>query len=205
MTSDKEILRQLADAGVFAGDLWDLVNTRVKYPRAIPILVDWVENLDDRVPAEDRAGLLDVLSRALAVPAARPTAANPLVARFKTVDDPSGLGLRWTIGNALEVVQDDSVFDQIIELASDPSFGRARQMVVLGLRRSRDPRAVPFLISLLKDNDVAAHAAKALGRLGDPAAQEALLAAVASPNALVRSEARQALKQIERRKARESD
>jgi len=89
----------------------------------------------------DEVGFL--LGRPL--PAARPAAAPVLIEEFRKVHDPSGLGLGWVVGNALSVVADDSVFGEIAALAQDRSYGKARQMVVLGLARSKDPRAVPLL------------------------------------------------------------
>jgi hypothetical protein len=58
------------------------------------------------------------------------------------------------------------VFEEIAALVQDRRYGKARQMVVLGLARSTDPRAVPLLVGLLGDEDVAAHAVMALGSSG---------------------------------------
>src|SRR5450756_280902 len=44
-------------------------------------------------------------------------------------------------------------------------------MVVVGLARSKDERAVHLLLDLLADDELAAHATIALGRLRSPAVQ----------------------------------
>jgi hypothetical protein len=191
-----ELSDDLRRAGAPSADIWELVNAKVAYPAAIPVLLDWLEHVDDRVPAEGRRKLHEGLVRALTVRAARPSAATVLIRQFRLVEDPSGLGLRWAIGNALEVVADDSVFDEVELLVRDRSFGRARQMVVLGLGRSRDRRAVPLLTDLLHDPDVAAHAATALGKLKAVEARSALEQRLTDPQPLVRREAKTALKRL---------
>jgi HEAT repeat protein len=119
-----------------------------------------------------------------------------LIEQFRRVADPSGLGPRWVIANALEVVADDSVFDDVAAIVCDRSFGKARQMIVLGLARSKDRRAVPLLVALLDDEDVAAHAATALGKLGAGEARPALERHLESPQPLLRREARKALAKL---------
>lgn len=172
------------------------MNTTIAYPAAIPVLLDWLEHLDERVPAESRDNTHEGLVRALTVSAARPAAAAALIRQFREVEDPSGVGLRWVIGNALEVVADDSVFDDLEAIVCDAAFGRARQMVVLGLGRSQHRRAVPVLIDLLNDPDVAAHAAIALRKLRAVGARSALEEHLADPQPLVRREVKKALKTL---------
>jgi hypothetical protein len=195
-TTPAGLIDDLHSAGVQVRDVWDLVNAKVQYRTAVSVLVDWLRHLDDRVPSADRDKLREGLVRALTVPAARPAAAPLLIDEFRRADDPTGTGLGWTIGNALSVVADDSVFDDIASLVSDRSFGKARQMVVAGLARSKDQRAVPLLLELLSDDDVAAHALIALGKLKPKGVRPAVEALVDHPQALVRREARKALARL---------
>jgi hypothetical protein len=60
---------------------------------------------------------------------------------FKQVEDETGRGVRWTVGNALEVLWDDSRFDELVALARDESYGKARRWWSWDLvtRRSRRP------------------------------------------------------------------
>lgn len=196
MSTPPALIDDLARADVPVADLWELVNGEVQYRSAIPVLVDWLEHLDERVPGADREKVREGLVRALTVPAARPSTAPVLLEQFRRVADPSGLGPRWVIGSALEVVADDSVFHQVAAIVRDSAFGKARQMVVLGLARSKDRRAVPLLIELLDDEDVAAHAAMALGKLRAHEARSALERHLASPQPLVRREAKKALAKL---------
>jgi hypothetical protein len=48
------LIRDLQSAGVPVGDLWDLVNAKVQYRSAIPVLIDWLQDVDSRVAAPDQ-------------------------------------------------------------------------------------------------------------------------------------------------------
>ena len=125
------------------------------------------------------------------------SAAPVLIEEFRKASDPAGTGLGWVIGNALSVVADDSVFDQIAELAQDRRYGRARQMIVWGLgRSSKDPRAVPLLAGLLDDQDVTAHAVIALGKLRPAGVRPSVERLLDHPQAIVRRAAKKALARL---------
>ena len=81
------------------------------------------------------------MAHALTVKWAWSAAAPLLVDECRRADDPSGTGLRWAIGNTLAEVADDSVFADLVELAEDRRWGKAREMVVVALGNMRDPRA----------------------------------------------------------------
>lgn len=130
MTTPEALITDLGRVGVGVNDLWDLVNGSVQYRSAVPVLLDWLVHVDERVPEEQRQILREGLVRALTIPAARPVAAPILINEFRRTIDPSG--------NALAVVADDSVFEEIESLSRDRSFGKARQMVVMGLGHSKD-------------------------------------------------------------------
>ncbi len=140
---------------------------------------------------------MEEIVRALSVPWARPAATGPLIARFRQVEDESGLGLRWTIGNALEVLWDDSFFDDLVSLARDQRFGRAREMLVLGLAKSKRPEVGAVLVHLLDDPTVDGHAVSALSglfrRIKVPAARAGLERMLGDDRAWVRKKAQRAL------------
>ena len=166
--------------------LADLRSSGLRYRDAIPILLSGLASADDpRVKGE--------IVRALSVPWAKAVATRPLLEEFKRVADETGMGLRWIIGNALEVVWDDDCFEDLVELARDPSFGRAREMVVLGLRKSKRPEAGDVLIELLDDPVVSGHAVSALRRLKLPQARAGLERMLGDKRAWVRKEAQRAL------------
>ena len=187
--SPRALLAELAEAGFPVASLTELRTSGLRYRAAVPVLLRWLPLTSDRQVKED-------LVRALSVPWARPVAARPLIDEFEGVDervDPAGTGLRWAIGNALSIVADDSVFDELVRLVQDRTCGKARQMVVVGLGRSKRPEVVPVLIRLLDDDDVSGHAVKALAKLGAEEARPALERMVSDPRSWVRNEAKKAL------------
>ena len=141
-------------------DVWSLEELRCSgrpYPTAIPLLVRALDDTDD-------GRQLGEIVRTLSVPWARPAALPSLIALFRRVEDPTGTGLRWTVGNALEVLWDDRYFDELVDLARLRQFGRAREMVVLGLARSGRPAAAVVALRLCDDPDVNGHALSVLAR-----------------------------------------
>ena len=102
--------------------------------------------------------------RALSVPWAKGAAGRPLLAEFSR-SPTAAHSLRWSIGNAIEVLADDTLGENILRIVSDATNGAARQMFVLSLGKIRHPDSVPTLMALLADEEVVGHAAEALGRL----------------------------------------
>lgn len=189
---EEPILAELTAAGFPARSLADLRHSRTRYHDAVPVLLRWLARVSDpKVKVE--------IVRALSVPWAKPAATEPLIEQFRSVDasvDPSGMGLRWAIGNALDVLFDDAAFDAFVELVTDRRYGKARQMVVMGLGKSKRPQAVEVLLELMDDPDVDGHAVKALGKLKAPTAREALESKLDDDRAWVRQEARKALARL---------
>lgn len=194
------VLADLAAAGYAVEGIADLRQTRMRYSGAIPTLIHWLPRISDRPVKED-------IVRTLSVPWARPMATPIMIKEFRSLPksaDPDGTGLRWAIGNALEVLADRSVLDELIEIAGDRRYGPARQMVVLGLARPRENRVIPALVALLDDEDVQGYAAVALGRLGARAARERLAdLAEHAPKPWVRKEAKLAIAKLEKARLRE--
>jgi hypothetical protein len=181
----------LAKVGLAVEGPWDVVNTRQSYRAAVPVLLDWLGRVDAEVSGPERAGFREALVRSLAVKEARGRAGPALVREFRRRGVSSEY--RWAVGNALEVVADDALYDDVAELAGDPSYGRDRQMVVLALARTKDPRAVEVLIRLVEDDSVVGHALMALGRLKAARARTTIEGCLNHPQPWVRREAKKAL------------
>jgi hypothetical protein len=182
------LLQELADGGFDVEAVGDLVH-RVPYEAAIPVLVRWLPRIRDRSVKAD-------VVRALSVPWARPEALAPLIHEFRQLPNDHELGLRWAVGNALEVIADDSVFDDLRELAATKKYGRSRQMVVMALGKVKNPEAADVLIGLLDDEDVVGHAVVALGKLKAKKARSRITELLDHPEAWIRKEANEALARI---------
>lgn len=185
------LLSELAESGYPVASVSELRDSGLRYAAAVPVLLKWLP----KVPIEEREGMV----RALSVPWARSQALDSLVDLFQAdpvPSDPMGESLRWAVGNALEVLWDDTRFDELVALTADQRFGSARQMVVLGLGRSKRPEAVAVLIRHLDDPIVNGHAVKALGKLRDPRARARLESMTTERRAWVRKAAEKALSRL---------
>jgi HEAT repeat protein len=179
------ILAGLVEAGYDVGSLAELRHSGVRYRKAVPIMIAALSETTD-------VKTLMELVRALSVPWAKPEATGPLVELFRRVAASAG-DLRWAVGNALDVNWDDARFDDLLDLVRNRSYGRAREMVVLGLGRSKRPEAGDVLIALLDDPDVNGHAVAALRKLKVPGARVGLERMLKDDRAWVRKEAQRAL------------
>jgi len=162
-----------------------LRSERIEYAGAIPILLAWL-------PKVRSLDLKQDVVRCLSVPFAA-LAAGALIDEFRRAEDE---GLRWTIGNALAIVANEAVLADMIALARDRQYGRAREMVVLGLGNIHDPRVDLALIELLKDDQVSGHAIMAIGNLGAPAARTHVEPFLRDTKPWVRAEARKTLRKL---------
>lgn len=186
------VVAELRVAGFEVESIADLHNRRMSYRDAVPILLGWLPRIENPAVKED-------IVRSLSVKWAKPQAGPLLVDEFRQApDSDQELGLRWAIGNALAEVADDSVFEDVADLASDPAWGRSREMVAVALGNMSDPRAVVVLRGLLNDEQVAGYAAMALGKLGAAEARADIEPLLEHPTAWVRKKAKQALAKIDR-------
>jgi hypothetical protein len=156
------LLEELRQLGYDVPTPEDLPKTRRRYRDAVPVLLAWLPRISD-IPAKKS------VVRALSVPWARPQAIEPLVREFEQSDDEL---LRWVIGNALEVIADDKVLDDLERIVRDSRYGKSREMVViaLGNMKKRRDEALSLLTELLEDDDLVQHALLGLEKLRDPRA-----------------------------------
>ena len=181
----KDLLAELADAGFEVAAVGDLRRLGKPYPKAVPTLVRWL-------PRVQYVALKEDIIRTLSVPWAR-EARQALLAEFERADDGASGALRWAIGNALEVLAADEIAEDMIKLAINPRYGKAREMIVLGLGKLKQPRVVDVLTDLLHDEEVVGHAVMALGRLRAHSARPRIEPLLRHPKPWVRREAKKAL------------
>jgi HEAT repeats len=76
--------------------------------------------------------------------------------------------VRAAICTSLERIADESVLEEIVELASDQSLGAERGMAVVALGNMRHARArvTPLLVELLSDEQVELFSLLGLSKLG---------------------------------------
>jgi HEAT repeat protein len=181
------VLADLAQAGFSLDWIDELFNKKLDYEAAIPILLRWLPQMDNLDVKED-------IVRALSVRWAKPVAAPALIEEYRCAHDRS---LKWAIANALSVVADDSVIDQLIELVQDKRHGKAREMLAVALGNMKDLRAVDVLIELLEDDEMAGHALVALRKLKAKKARPHIERFLNHQKTWVRNEAKRALAKID--------
>jgi HEAT repeat protein len=196
LTEELPILAELRELGLDVEHIEDMYQQRYDYQRAIPLLVSWIPRVQERAVKE-------MLVRAVSVPWARGTAGPTLVKAFEQADEYPG-SFQWAVGSAIETIADPSLLDDMIRLARDKKYGRAREMVVMGLGRIRRLEAVQTLIELLDDPEVAGHAVKGLAKLQPPEARAALERFVDDERGWVKLAARRAIAGIDRKTANAS-
>jgi HEAT repeat protein len=188
------LIGDLAAAGFPVETLAQLRQRGVGNRQAVPSLLKWLPLVSYR-PLK-----LDIIAT-LGSNWAHPAAAGPLISEFlrvKPTDDVTGTSVRWAIGDALERVADESVLNDLIEIATDTRHGRYRGTVVAALgnmRRARD-QVLPTLLTLLDDDDIAGYAIMALGKLKASEARSAIEPFIHHRDPWVRKEAKKALDKI---------
>jgi len=168
-------------------DIYDLVNGPT--PReAVPVLLQLLPLLDNNPIKE---GVI----RALGDKAARGLAAGPLLAELKRLGGTRPL-MGWAIGNALAEIVELRDFDEIRSLVRDPSLGKAREMLVLALARTKHPDAAAELRELARDEALAGHVVMAIGELDARELRWFVEQQLHSDHAWVRNEAKKALRRL---------
>jgi hypothetical protein len=141
------LIADLAGIGLEVQSIYDLVNTSSSYNDAIPLLL---EHLRRPYPDVIREGI----ARALAVRATRKMGWSVLVDEFcKT--DVSSKQLKDGLAIALAGASDDSVMQELIDLAKDKRHGSSRILLLAGIKRSRRPEARRAIDELANDPELA--------------------------------------------------
>lgn len=192
----KRIVDALQARGVSVNSVYDLVNSKSAYPRAIPVLVMHLPEVTDLSVKE---GII----RALTVKEARGIAGPALIREFGKLpyeDSKSDRiqALKWAIANALSVAAAPSDFENIAGLLREKRHGKAREMLAIALARTQDPRAPRILQEMLDDEGVTGHAITALGRLGATEARPKIERFLQDDRAWVRQEAKKTLERLDR-------
>lgn len=151
--AEAPLVDDLHAIGVNVDTAWDLVNTSHPYPAALPVLV---EHLGRPYPDRVRAGI----ARSLAVRDAR-FAWDRL--RDLYLAEPVGTETDEALAVALGEACDDSVLEELVELAMDDRRGDNRLMLVSALLRSRTDLARETLRELAA-HPVFAEELRAIGR-----------------------------------------
>lgn len=145
--AERPIVIDLRNVGVPVSSVWDLVNTKAAYPKAVPVLL---AHLNRPYPERVREGI----ARALAVVEARIGWAT-LLKTFREDTNRSPTGVKWALALALGAAATDRELDDVIPLLRDPQNGENRVPLLAILGRSTDPRADRLLDELRDEPGIA--------------------------------------------------
>jgi len=141
------LIADLAGIGIKVQSVYDLVNTSSSYQEAIPLLL---EHLRRPYPDVIREGI----ARALAVRATRKIGWTVLVDEFRKTGAASNQ-IKDGLAIALAGASDDSVIQDLIDLAKDKSHGSSRILLLAGIKRSKRPEAKRAIDELADDPELA--------------------------------------------------
>jgi len=142
--AEAPLVEELRAAGFQVQSVWDFVNTRDSYPKALPILL---AHLPKPYPAAIREGI----ARALAVPETKALGWDMLLRLYREEQEcRSKEGLAVAIAEAA----DGEVLDDVIAVLRDTSHGESRVLLLKVLEKSKEPRAHATLVELANDPDL---------------------------------------------------
>jgi HEAT repeat protein len=190
---DLRVVNALKRVGLKVSSIWDLVNTKEPYPKAVPVLVMLLSEIES-LPIKE--GIV----RALTVKEARGLAGPPLIREFLKI--PFGTEydhvqiIKWTVGNALSVVATASDYEALVDLIREKRHGVARQMLTYALARTGDPRAGEEVVYALQDKDLVLQAIDTLRKCKAENARPYVEPFLSDENPDVRKAAKKALERL---------
>ena len=182
------VICEVRSAGHDIESLDELRRSGTKYTSVIPILLYWL-------PRISLADAKESIVRTVSVPWAKSIASQTLIEEYENTANEEH-SLRWAIGNAIDVLAEPSLLEDLIRITTDAGNGKSREMFVLAFGKIRDPRSVKTLIQLLEDEQVAGHAIVALRKLGAPEALDHFARFANHPQTWIRNEAKKGIAKI---------
>ena len=117
------LLADLAAVGCRVSSVWDLVNSNSSYPEAIPVLCKHLQLARHETMREG-------IVRALTVKEACGIGGHLILAELKRPPEENPDNVRWVLANALTVVADKTMIEDIKTLLADPRY--AEEHLILG-------------------------------------------------------------------------
>ncbi|MFV0507545.1 MAG: hypothetical protein ACK5L5_12730 [Bacteroidales bacterium] len=153
------LIDELADMGIEINSIWDLVNTKSKYPKAIPILMKYLPLVSY---VRNKEGIV----RSLTVPEAKGLVVSLLVKEYLQLSNDKE-SLRWAIGNAVNATITKGEVENIFPIVLNKENGLSRQMFVAALGKIKTDNVRSVLLQLSNDDDkvIGDEAKKALKKM----------------------------------------
>lgn len=181
------IIDSLQKAGFDVQSLGELKESEY-YRRAVPTLIEWLERT---LHSGTKFALLGLILKS----GVRPMPYGKLLAAWEETSDLTDYdhSFKWQMASMLERIADKLPIDDLLRVVKDKRQGKTREMLVIGLGRVKDPRAVSSLVYLLRNGDLVAHALEGMRKHNVPEAIPVVEQYIKSDNALIRREAKKTL------------
>ncbi|WP_433201644.1 HEAT repeat domain-containing protein [Nocardia sp. CA-107356] len=196
---DRRIMQDLAAVGVPCYTLGDLSNGPRTIPQGIPIFIDWLANLETRIPGpetEHRSAIRSGLIRNLIDPAARGNqeAIDLLIAQVRRQPPIPERMQTWAC-DALHLIAGPKNFVQIAELLEELPEGTAMIPLVEYLGKVKSPEARDIALRYL-DSPARGKAIKALVQMKATGVRHLIEPLVDDRAPAVRKQAQRALEKL---------
>jgi len=196
---DERIMRELAGVGVPCYTLDDLANGPRTIPPGIPIFIDWLANLESKIPGpetEHRLTMRKGLIRNLIDPAARGNrqAIDLLIAQLRRQPPLPEYVQAWACVG-LQTIAGPKNFPQIKQLLGELTYETPKSPLVQYLGKVKTPEARDLAITYL-DQLPRAFAIKALVQMKATGVRHLVEPLLADEDAYVRKAAKRAMEQL---------
>ncbi len=184
----KAIKPELERIGINITSIWDLVNTKERYPKAVDVLIKFLLEVT-------QDGNVEGFARALTVREAKGKANKSLIEVYERTPKEKK-HLRWAIGNAIATTMTIDDVPWVYAAAKDRSSGMGRSQLIRAIGTVRTEESENILIELLNDESVLLPVIQSLAKLKSKKSKEKLIMLTQSANKDVKKEALNALKKI---------
>jgi hypothetical protein len=165
--SKQAMKRELDAAGIAENTVWELVNSSNDPPEAVPIIVDWLEHFEERIPeTDDREAWREGLLRNLITRHAKGNraAVEVLFAQFRR-DPPASQWEQQTAAFALAETAERQDVPRVIDLLDSPHTDiLAKATLTKWLGRFKTDEAIQATVRQLAHRTTAMAAMRALVR-----------------------------------------
>lgn len=194
----RALKRELDEAGIAEDTVWQLVNSKTDYPQAVPIMVDWLQHLDERVPpGEDQNTLREGLIRNLITKHAKGNrAAIDVLFHQLEIDPPLGRFELEPVGYALFEILDRSDFPRVAEVIRSERDFPTKPDLVQWLGQFKTEEAKELAVNQLKNPGTRIQAMRALVRQKATGVRDAVAEYLDNEHKVFRKEARKTLDKL---------
>jgi hypothetical protein len=194
----RALKRELNEAGIPEDTVWQLVNSKADYPQAVPIIVDWLQHLDERVPpGEDRNALREGLIRNLITKHAKGNrAAIDVLFHQLEIDPPLGRFELEPVGYALFEILERSDFPRVAATIRSERDFPTKSWLVRWIGRFKNEEAKELAVSQLSNPATRDAAMAALVRQKAKGVRDAVAVYLDDEHEVWRKEARKTLDKL---------